>query len=143
DLATKVFGALIPELIDRNYADVVRNLILPLELSYRCDRNPIRNQFLFENINTTTFFKAFIIHGEKTEWPVFFSNNVAEYELNAGENAKTLNMDNYSSNTPEKFIANFILDAHLSLFKVLPERTRLTLDALAEKVIADARYSNV
>lgn len=66
DLTTKVFGALIPELIDRNYADVVSQLILPDSVAYRCNRESVRKDFLYENFCSTNFYRIFIIQDRKS-----------------------------------------------------------------------------
>jgi hypothetical protein len=143
DLTTKVFGALIPELIDRNYADVVSKLVLPEAVAYRCNRESIRNDFLDENSRNKKFYRVFIIHGEKEELPIIFSNNLSEYELNAGENSVVWNIDDYNSSYSDKFLSKLIRDMHLNVFRTLPDTADLSFEELARKIINDNRFTNV
>lgn len=140
DLTSKVLAALIFALIARNYASVVKNLKLQPELSYRCDRRATRIDFLRENQTRKGFFKVFIIHGERPDWPIFFSNNIAEYELNAGRYSRTVNLEDYRSNSPETFVTRLLHDAYETIFKTSFE---LTVEAFASKIIADSQFGHV
>lgn len=143
DLTTKVFGALIPELIDRNYAEVVNKLKLSEALAYRCNREGIRNDFLEQNFYNRNFYRVYIIHGEKSDLPVIFSNNISTYELSVPESFAAYNLDEYDSNYPDKFLIKLTRDLYYNVFRSWPENPALTLNDLAQKVIADDRFANV
>ena len=143
DLTTKVFGALIPELIDRNHAEVVNKLLLSSALAYRCNREGVRNDFLAENFYNKNFYRVYIIHGEKSELPIIFSNNISTYELSVRDSSLTCNIDEYNSNFPEKFVTTLTRDLYQNVFKTWPDNPALTLKELADKMIADDRFTNV
>jgi hypothetical protein len=143
DLTTKVFGALIPELIDRNYADVVSQLILPEGVAYRCNRESVRKDFLYANFCSSNFYRLFIIHGEKSELPILFSNNISAYELSAGENSIIWNIEDYNSCYSDKFLIKLTRDLYHNIFRAFPDNPELSLQGLADKIIADDRLHDV
>ncbi|MEO6723418.1 MAG: DUF4062 domain-containing protein [Ferruginibacter sp.] len=143
DLTTKVFGALIPELIDRNHAEVVTKLLLSSALAYRCNRERVRNDFLAENFYNKNFYRVYIIHGDKAELPIIFSNNISTYDLSVRDNALTCNIDEYNSNFPDKFVTTLTRDLYYNVFKTWPDNPAISLKELADKLIADERFTNV
>src|SRR5207237_4114731 len=113
DLVGKLFGALIPELVKRNYASLLNKLLLKEEIVYRCNREIPRNQFLVKNYGKTNFIKVFVIHGESAELPDIFSDNISHYELKINQYFEINSLTKFISNIPEKFFAALALDLHV------------------------------
>lgn len=142
DLTTKVLGALMFELMERGYADVLNTLKLSKNLAERCNRERIRNDFLSENFYNQNFYRLYIVHGETAELPMVFSNNLSTYELGVQESAATYNLEEYMSCTPERFLSKLARDLYNSVFRDWPDTPVYTLKELAEKVIADEHITN-
>jgi hypothetical protein len=143
DLVQKVLGALIHEMARRNYGTLINKILIPEEVVYRCNRERVRNEFLYRNFYSTDFYRVFIVHGEKPELPMIFSNNISEYELNATDTSFVLNLEDYLSNLPEKFIDDLIRDLYYHTFQKWPETYPYTLTDLLNKIVNDTDLTTV
>ena len=139
DLVMKVMGALIPELVNRNYASVVNNILLHEEIVYRCNRVKAREDFLLKNLR---LFRVFIIHGERCELPEIFSNNISHYDLNITKQIEIKNLDEYTSTIPEKFLPALAVTFHQRIFSAWPETDEYSFGDLAKNIIADPTFSS-
>ncbi len=139
DLVMKVMGALIPELVNRNYASLVNNILLHEEIVYRCNRVKAREDFLLKNLR---LFRVFIIHGERCELPEIFSNNISHYDLNITKQIEIKNLDEYTSTIPEKFLPGLAVTFHQRIFSEWPETDEYSFENLAENIIAHPTFSS-
>jgi hypothetical protein len=143
DLVQKVLGALIHELVRRNYGSLINKILLPEEVVYRCNRDRVRNEFLFRNFSSKDFYRVFIVHGEKPELPMIFSNNISEYELNATDTSFVVNLAEYHSTQPEKFIDSLVVDMYYKIFQKWPDTEAITLAGLLYKIVNDTSLTTV
>jgi|GEM_PF-3705597 len=140
DLVMKVMGALIPELVSRNYASAINNILLHEEIVYRCNRIKVRDEFLWKNAR---LFRVFVIHGERIELPEIFSNNISHYDLNIDKQIEIKNLDEYTSTVPEKFLPGLAAMFHQRIFNGWPDADEYSFEKLAENIIADGNFTNV
>lgn len=143
DLVQKVLGALIHELVRRNYGSLINKILMPGDVAYRCNRDRVRNEFLFRNFSSKDFYRVFIVHGEKDEHPMIFSNNISEYDLNASDSSFVVNLEEYLSTLPEKFMDDLIRDMHYKIFQKWPETESFTLAGLLYKIVHDANLTTI
>ena len=143
DLVAKVFGAMIPELVKRNYASLINTILLKDEIIYRCNREEPRKQFLIKNLGKTHFIRVFIIHGESDELPDVFSNNISQYELKINRYLEVNSLAKFFSPVSQKFFAALALDLHVKIWDAVPETESFTLENLVDKLLASEDIENV
>ncbi len=143
DLVGKVFGALIPELVKRNYASLVNTIQLKDEIIYRCNREEPRRQFLLKNLGKTHYIRAFIIHGESEELPDIFSNNLSQYELKVNRYFVVNSLAKFFSPITQKFFASLALDLHTKIWDAIPDTENFSLEDLVEKLLAANDIGNI
>ncbi len=143
DLVAKVFGAMIPELVRRNYASLINTLLLKDDIVYRCNREEPRKQFLIKNLGKTHFIRVFIIHGESAELPDIFSNNISQYELKMSRYFEVNSLAKFISPIPQKFFSALALDLHVKIWDDVPETESFTLENLVDKLLSSEDIDNI
>jgi hypothetical protein len=143
DLVQKVLGALIHELVKRNYGSLINKILMPGDVAYRCNRDRVRNEFLQKNFISKDFYRVFIVHGVKPELPMMFSHNISEYDLNASGTSFVLNLDENLSTHPAKFVDSVVVDMYYKIFQKWPDSETITLAGLLYKIVNDASLTTL